>query len=89
MKNKNKNKNKNPPSNQALIVYILFVIIYLEEDTQKYIYIYDIGFTEFKGGMRKINNSFKIPRNTPNIRISHSLKFSIKPNIRIFIFSGI
>ena len=87
MKNKNKNKNKNPPSNQALIVYILFVIIYLEEDTQ--IYIYDIGFTEFKGGMRKINNSFKIPRNTPNIRISHSLKFSIKPNIRIFIFSGI
>ena len=53
------------------------------------IYIYDIGFTEFKGGMRKINNSFKIPRNPPNIRISHSLKFSIKPNIRIFIFSGI
>ena len=49
----------------------------------------DIGFTKSKGSIGKINNSFRILRNKPNIRISHSLKFPIKPNIGIFTFPGI
>ena len=86
-----KQKQKQKSSFQSGPYSLYFICHYLfgGRYTKIYIYIYDIGFTEFKGGMRKINNSFKIPRNTPNIRISHSLKFSIKPNIRIFIFSGI
>ena len=71
------------------IVYILFVIIYLEEDTKKKKKKIDIGFTKFKGSMGKINNFFKIPKNKSNIRISHFLKFPIKPNIWIFTFPGI
>ena len=30
-----------------------------------------------------------MPRNKPNVRISHSLKFLVKPNIEIFTFPSI
>ena len=63
----------------------MFVIIYLEEDKKKkWYWIY-----KFKGCIGKINISFKMPRNKPNVRISHSLKFLVKPNIEIFIFPSI
>ena len=63
----------------------MFVIIYLEEDKKKkWYWIY-----KFKGCIGKINISFKMPRNKPNVRISHSLKFLVKPNIEIFTFPSI
>ena len=59
--------------NVFVIIYNLhffFVIIYLEEDLKKKKKKkLDIGFTNLSMG--KINNSFKIFRNKPNIIISH------------------
>ena len=74
-KQKQKSSFQSGPYSLYFICHYLFGGRYKKKKIYIYIYIYDIGFTEFKGGMRKINNSFKIPRNTPNIRI--------------FIFSGI
>ena len=52
----------------------------------------DIGFTKSKDSKGKINNSFKILKNKPNIIISYSrnfIRFPVKPNVRIVTFLSI
>ena len=76
--------------NEFVMIYSLYFIChYLFGGRYKKKKKNDIGFTKFKGSIGKINNSFRILRNKPNIRISHSLKFPIKPNIGIFTFPEI
>ena len=52
------------------IVYILFFIIYLEED---FFFLKDLYWIyKSKDRIGKINNSIKVFRNKPKIIISHS-----------------
>ena len=68
--------------NEFVMIYSLYFIChYLFGGRYQKKKKIDIGFTKFKGSMGKINNFLKISKNKSNIRISHFLKFPIKPNI--------